>query len=508
MKSLKLLFINPCLRKGASYKVMPVGLASVMTYVASRGYEFDLLDIDINEYDDDYILEFIKENFYDVILYGSIVTHYKWIKWLTHTIKQYHPETKIIVGNSVAGSCYEVFLNNAPADVVVIGEGEYSCADVLDAFRAGAGLENIPGIAFRGPKGAIIKNIRRKPCKIDELPMVDWSSFEVEKYFRNCGDDLAFGRDEDHTKTGRTVTMPVCTARGCINKCTFCHHVFWDDPYRFRSPESILAEVKRNMDVYGANYINFWDDLSFASIHQLDKLCDAIIDSGLQFNWDAAIRTDLLGNPEKPYEKRLAVARKMREAGCSSVGFSLESGNEEILKMMKKNVKTEYFVEQIKILNKVGIVCSVSVVFGYPIETKETMHETFDMCLDNGIYPSIGFLLPLPYTGMYRYARDHGYIKDEDAYLTSITERQDICLNMTQMSDEEILAEIKECARKANEVLKLGLDDEHLVKTGGYKKHTNIKKQIKNDDDSGREKPARNENDFSFGYSQAVFKEG
>lgn len=504
MKNLKLLFINPCLRKGASYKILPVGLASVMTFVNEHGYDFDLLDLDINEYDDAYVESFIRENRYDVILYGSIVTHYKWVKWLTKTIKKHQPATKVVVGNSVAGSCYEVFMNNAPADVVVIGEGEYSCLEVLNAFRNGSDLHDISGIAYRDQSGNIIKNQRRKACKINELPLVNWDFFDVAKYIENSQDSLSFGEADDGQ---HSISMPVSTARGCINKCTFCHYVFWDDPYRFRSPESVLAEVRSNIEKYGANYINFWDDLSFAAIPQVEKMVDAILDSGLKFGWSAAIRTDLLGDPSTPYEKRLEIAWKMKEAGCSAVGFSLESGNPDVLAMMKKRVKVEYFAEQIKVLKEVGITSNVSVIIGYPIETRETIRQTFDMCLDNGIYPSTGFLLPLPYTGMYKYALEHGFIKDEDAYLTSITERQDVCLNMTKMTDEEILHEVSECGRRANEALQLGLDEGSYVKTGGYKRHTNIDKQLSEEQDIlDPDKLKRNENDFSLNYSAAVFK--
>lgn len=503
MENLRLLFINPCLRRNAKYKILPMGLACVMTFIHEQGYEFDLLDVDINEYDDEYVEQYLRTHQYDVILYGSIVTHYKWIKWITKTIKRYHPQTKVVVGNSVAGSCYEVFLKNAPADVVVIGEGEYSCLEVLNSYRDGEDLAGIPGIAYRRDDGKIIRNQHRKVGRIDELPMVNWDFFDIAKYFEKSQDNLSFGEKK---KDGRTVTMPVSTARGCINKCTFCHYVFWDDPYRFRSPSNIVAEIKRNIDKYGATYINFWDDLSFAALPQVEDMVGTILDSGLKFGWSAAIRTDLLGNPEKPFQNRLEVAMKMKAAGCSAVGFSLESGNKDILTMMKKHVKVEYFSEQIRILKQVGITSNVSVIIGYPIETKATIHETFDMCLANGIYPSLGYLLPLPYTGMYKYALEHGYITDEDAYLTSITERQDICLNMTQMTNEEVTSEIKECARKGNELLGLGLDEKNYIKAGGYKRHTNIDKQMHTrpvgiDPDT----PKRNENDFSFNYSAAVF---
>ena len=101
---LKLLFINPSLRLWSPTKYLPVGIGSIMTFVREHGFDFDLLDVDIYDHDDDFVENLIAENRYDVVLTGCIVTHYKWIKWLTHKIRGYHPETVIIVGNSVGGS--------------------------------------------------------------------------------------------------------------------------------------------------------------------------------------------------------------------------------------------------------------------------------------------------------------------------------------------------------------------------------------------------------------------
>ena len=128
-KDLKLLFVNVCLRPGGFTKFLPMGLSSVMTYFHENHYKFTLLDIDINEYDDVYVENYIKENKFDFILYGTIVTHYKWVKWFTNMIKKYQPDTNVIVGNSVAGSIPEVFLNNTKGDIVVTGEGEISAYD-------------------------------------------------------------------------------------------------------------------------------------------------------------------------------------------------------------------------------------------------------------------------------------------------------------------------------------------------------------------------------------------
>jgi radical SAM superfamily enzyme YgiQ (UPF0313 family) len=501
-RDLKILFVNPCLRRKPTVKLLPVGLAYVMTYVQEAGYEFDLLDVDINEYDDDYVETYVRDNEYDVILYGSIVTHYAWIKWLTRTIKKHRPETKVVVGNSVGGSCVNVFMNNVPADVVVKGEGELGTLDVLNAYRDGTPLADVEGIAYRTEGGEVLINPIRKACDINSLPFPNWELFETDRYF-SWSELVHYGDDDDDPAKPKRV-MPVSTARGCAFRCTFCHFVFIDDPYRIRDPQSVLAEIRRNIDRYGANYINFWDDLSFASLKQVEAMVEAIEASDLEFEWSAAIRTDLFGRDKRSRPERVEIARRMKAAGCTTVGFSLESANAEILDMMNKKVKPEFFTDQVEILREAGLPSTASVVFGYPIETEATIEETFDMCLEARIYPSIGYLLPLPGTPMYEYAKTHGFIEDEDRYLMDITERQDLCINMTSLSEEEVMGFIKAGASRLNRTLEIGLDEDRLIKTGGYKKHTNRKNQLQDvviDPDDMR----RNENDFSFNYSRAEF---
>ncbi len=95
--------------------------------------------------------------------------------------------------------------------------------------------------------------------------------------------------------------------------------------------------------------------------------------------------------------------------------------------------------------------------------------------------------------------KKNGHIVDEDKFLDSITERQDLCINMTKMTSEEILQEITKGAKRLNINLDLKLDESKLVKTGGYKKV--------NDAGGFGGKLKRNENDFSFNYSQSTFDE-
>ena len=499
-KDLKLLFVNPCLRPGGFTKVLPVGLASVMTYFNENGYRFTLLDIDINEYDDAYVEKYLEKNNFDIILIGTIVTHYKWIKWFVNTAKKHQPQSKVITGNSVAGSIPELFLKKTKGDIVVLGEGEVSAYEAVEAIRLEKNLAQVEGIAFSDNLGNYVENNLRKAAKINDLPMINWSFFDVEKYLQQP--EVIPDKDSvDSMEPNRS--MPVITARGCAFKCTFCHYMFWNDPYRNKSPEKILDEIEFMLTKYKATYIHFWDDLSFASAKQAEKLCDKILERGLKFKWIASVRVDLFSRSNLKGDDALRVAKKMRDAGCYSVGFALESGNPEILKMMNKNIEADAFFETVRILRAADITSHTSVVFGYPIENKETIAQTFEQCYKAEVYPSIGFLLPLPSTGMYDYAKLHGHITDEDQYLESITERQDICVNMTKMADDEIMTEIKKGAKKLNDMLDLGLDENTYVKTKNYQNGKVKKKKLPPIDVNNIE---RIENDVSFNYASSEFK--
>ena len=105
---------------------------------------------------------------------------------------------------------------------------------------------------------------------------------------------------------------------------------------------------------------------------------------------------------------------------------------------------------------------------------------------------------------IYEYARDNHLFTDEDKFLDSITEHQDLCINMTQLETDAILGAIEQGAATLNKESKLGLDEKSLIKIGGYQKHS-TKNKNENKFVKSRELK-RNQNDFSFNYSQAVFK--
>jgi radical SAM superfamily enzyme YgiQ (UPF0313 family) len=265
-----------------------------------------------------------------------------------------------------------------------------------------------------------------------------------------------------HMSLDQIKAFPVNTARGCPFRCTFCYHVFQYTKYRFRSPESIVSEIKTLQSRYGVNYVNFFDELTFPNKSAYDEFADCILKAGIDFYWDAMIRSDFFT------EEDMDLLHKIKESGCRSLGYSLESADPQILKAMNKKLTAEQFVRQKKALDKANIATFTSVVIGYPQETLDTIKKTFDLCYELGIYPSVGYLLPQPGTPMFDIAVQKGLVQDLESYLTAMGDRQDLRFNLTSIPDDVLETIINEHIVRLNDKLNLGLSKEKLIKTGSH----------------------------------------
>jgi radical SAM superfamily enzyme YgiQ (UPF0313 family) len=188
------------------------------------------------------------------------------------------------------------------------------------------------------------------------------------------------------------------------------------------------------------------------------------MEAGLDIFWSGTCRADLFKEAQD-----LEIAREMKKSGCVGLSYSLESANTEILKSMNKLIDKEDFLRQKRIFDQAGIVSWTSLVFGYPQETEETIKETMELCYENDIYPSIGYLLPQPGTVMYQYLLEKRIVKDEEEYLLNMGDRQDLRFNLTGIPDERFQGLVKDYLKKINLKLNLNISEDNLIKTGHYK---------------------------------------
>lgn len=463
---MKILLINPSLRPNNPRKLFPIGLASIATALHNAGYDFQIYDIDAHRYSDEEVEKFFRDNRFDVVAFGCLVSSYRMFKRLVSIVKSPYPGTIIIAGNSVASSIPELLLNKTEVDIAVIGEGDVTIVELIKAIENSEPLSGVNGIYYK-ENGKIFSTPKREVIKnIDDIPFINRDLFDIDEYVKasKYNTHEAFPIDIEKIRA-----FNINTARGCVFKCSFCYHVFINDKYRFRSPRSIIAEIKELKEKYGANYIQFWDDLSFYSKDQIERFCDELDKERLEIFWTGTIMPGVLK------KENLNLAKKMRQLGCVGLGYSIESTDPAILKMMRKPTDLDKFIETRHVLRQAKIVTFTSLVFGYPIETEETIKNTIDFCIKEEVMPSGGYLLALPGTWIYKYALEKGLIKDEEEYLLSIGDRQDLHLNFTSMSNEKLVSLVEEGVRKYHAALGVKLGGSNPLKTLSHKSKDSLK---------------------------------
>ncbi|MCG6553492.1 MAG: B12-binding domain-containing radical SAM protein [Candidatus Magnetominusculus sp. LBB02] len=452
---MKIAFINPSLRPESKRRQLPVGLAYIMTAVKKAGFEFDLFDMDINNMSMSELTKIMENTSYDVCAFGCIVTGFRFAREIAEIAKRSNPNIVIIAGNSVASSIAEILLNNTKVDIGVMGEGDITIVELLRAIEEKKPLSEVSGIAFRENGKICYTPPRPSIPNLDEIGFPDWDMFDLKKYDK-------YAAVNTNASIDKAVAYPLNAARGCTHNCSFCYHVFKGQRYRKYSEEAAMNEIRRLHNNYNCNFISFWDELTFSTIKSVKNMVDKI--SALEFKvlWEASSRGNLFKN------EHIELIKEMKEAGCDSISYSLENASPEILAAMNKKMRVEQFVEQSMALWKGGVTPLTSVIFGYPQETPQTIEATIKVCEECNIFPSVGFLLPLPGTSIYDWAKNNGHITDEVKYLERIGDRQDFHINLTTMSDAELVGTVTEKLTALAE--KFGLKLDSVFKTVTYQK--------------------------------------
>lgn len=442
---------------------VPIGLGYITSAVVNAGYDVDILDIDLLRLSEEQVETELAKRQYDIVLLGCIINGYKKVKNITYALRQNNKEAIIIAGNTIASSIPEHLLENTEVDIAVIGEGDITIVELLECIESKDSLHKVDGICFM-ENGGFIKTPKRKCIQdLDTLPIVDWDLFKATDYIEKAKDGV---NEPCPIPYEERRVLSLCATRGCAYSCSFCYHAFKGYKYRCRTPENVLEELQLMKKKYDINYVNFWDEITFLRTDWCDHFLNLLIEADLGIYWNAGCRGDFL-NGSNAY-----LAEKMKKAGCIGLSYSLESANKDILKAMNKRLDIDQISVHKKIMDGAKLASWVSIVVGYPQETLSTLNETFDYCERNRIYPSMGYLLPLPCTEMYEYALQNNFIKDEEKYIMEVGDRQDLHVNMSQIPTEILEKTVHERLMQINILMNLGLPEDSLIKTRSKKAQT------------------------------------
>ena len=275
-------------------------------------------------------------------------------------IKKQFPNTYIVAGGEHVTSMCEYSLRDCDAlDCCVLGEGEDTIVELVEAKKSNKVLGNIPGLAYRVADEIRVNPQRTRITGVSKIPWPEWELFPLNAYFNA---DMHFGVKSE-------ITIPVLASRGCPYLCTFCSSPqMWGTRWEARLPEELLDEIEFYMDRYNATNFDFFDLTAIIRNDWIVTFCKLIIQRGLKINYELPLGT----RSEALDDEALGL---MYESGCNHIGYAPESWSDETLKLIKKKIKKEKMSESISSALKKKLVVKVSFVIGFPHESIRHLWE-------------------------------------------------------------------------------------------------------------------------------------
>lgn len=425
---MKILLINPLDRDFMPPAMPPLGIAYISTVLNRLGHAVTIIDLNANRENGLSVLRdtLLKERF-GLIGISSIITQYKKVKALGKFIKSSAPSTLLLMGGTGPSSTPEMYLKNCYADIVCIGEGEEIIDNLLATIEGGGILDKCQGIAFKTSDGSIVKTPKvDKPVDVNQLDFPRWDTFHsIDTYM----DNYLF-------KNGRKKGMSILSSRGCPGCCNFCLCNF-GRKIRCRSAENIFKEIAYLVENYKVDHIHFVDDTLITTEDRIKDISNCF-NAFKDLTWSANARVNLVN---------ANMLKMMAKANCISLAFGIESGSPKVLKYMRKGITPQQASTAIKLTREAGISLRTYFMIGMPCETEETIEETVNFCKDNLVGGEFFFATPFPATPLYDYAKENGFLHDEDVYLECVGEVRDFVINMTRMDNERLFT-LKENAEE------------------------------------------------------------
>jgi len=356
-KRVKTSLVNPPPLKGVyrHQPYLPIGLAYLAAVLEENGHEVTVIDCPALEMNHEKLKAKLASIEPNVIGITSMTPTIQSALLSAHVAKEACPDAMVILGGPHATFMGEQVLAEEEAvDVVVRSEGEQTLLDLAQNVSNPKALNSIEGITFR-KDGQVVRTPNRPFIqKLDELPLPAYKYFPLEKY-------RLFGRR----------MLPIITSRGCPSQCSFCTTArMFGKAFRARSPKNIVDELEWLRDVHGADAFTFYDDTFTLDKKRALKICEEIKNRKIGLPWDCQTRVSTVSRE---------ILLKMREANCQQVFFGVESGCQKILDAVKKGTTVEQNERAIRLAKDVGLFVSISVIIGYPGETKDMLQETVDL---------------------------------------------------------------------------------------------------------------------------------
>lgn len=359
----------------------PLGIAYIASFVRSKGHSVKL--VDVKSFGDSWnekIRELIRLEKPKYVGISCVTPSMPDALRIANSVKDEDKNIKIVLGGPHPSAIPEECVKYDNVDIVCIGEGEHTFLELLE----GKELKDIKGLCYKDGKEIKMTPPRELITNLDDLPWPAYDLLQVHSY--------------GNPFLGKSIIM--VAGRGCPYNCLFCSSkTINKQRSRLRSVKGVVDEVEYLYNEYGLRGFLFADDTFTLLPKRTEEFCNEIIKRNLKISWGCDTRVDTL-TPE--------LAKLMKVSGCNLVKLGIESGDENILKIIKKGITLDQVRRAVKIVKDAGIKAHGFFIIGHPYDTEESIKRTMEFAKSLPLdYAQFSVLTPYPGTDVYEMSKRH-----------------------------------------------------------------------------------------------------
>jgi len=368
-------------KKSFSGHELELGLLYLTSFLKDKGVSVDFIDLSLYE---DWQKRLREKMLTKKYVWAGLTAYTNFINTANHVaglIKEYQPGIQTVIGGHHASALpkqtLEKFTN---FDFLISGEGEETMFELISEIS----YAKIDGLVWHSDKNQIIVNAPRQSLlDFNSQPFPDRSVLDFKYYTPLPGN------------YHQLPSTAILSSKGCPFKCTFCARTGtrYKDIIRYRTVDSMLAEIKLCIEKYNIHDFRFYDDTFVLPPSRLKEFCERLIKEKIKISWNCFAHVNTV-NKES--------LKLMKKAGCYHIKYGVEFGTQKWLDLTKKNATLDQARIAIRETKKAGIAAKASFIIGMPGESKEEVEATLKFAQElNPSFVTFGIFTPLPGSEIY-----------------------------------------------------------------------------------------------------------
>ncbi|MFH2100104.1 MAG: radical SAM protein, partial [Pseudomonadota bacterium] len=288
------------------------------------------------------------------------------------------PSARVVLGGPLVTAHRTRILSDPNVDFGVVGEGEVTAVELLDALDGGGDLSRVPGLVFRENGEGVFTGERPFIQDLDPVRPA-WDLLNPRLYMSRVRHTAINRLRRSHR------ALPLFTSRGCPYGCIYCHNIF-GKKFRAQSPRAVVDEVLYLRDRFGVRELDFTDDIFNADPERARQILTGIRDEapGLDLAFPNGLRADRMDD---------SLLDLFVQAGTYHVAYAVETATPRLQKLIRKSLDLEKAMAIISSTARRGVLTHGFFMMGFPTETVNEMRKTSDLACASRLHAALFFFV-------------------------------------------------------------------------------------------------------------------